>query len=125
MTASGVYVIDAKKYRGRPHLKIEGGLFRPRVERLLVGSRDCTKLVDGVLKQVDVVRGLLDIDVPVHGVLCFIEADWPLIGGTFTTRGVQALWPKKLYPQLQAEGSITLEALVEIHRRLAHALPAA
>lgn len=95
VTASGVYVIDAKKYRGRPHLKIEGGLFRPRVGRLLVGSRDCTKLVDGVLKQVEVVRGLLDIDVPVQGVLCFVDADWPLFGGTFTTHGVQALWPKK------------------------------
>src|ERR1019366_9258059 len=56
VTTSGVYVIDAKKYRGRPHLKIEGGLFRPRLERLLVGSRDCTKLVDGVLKQVEFVR---------------------------------------------------------------------
>lgn len=125
VTASGVYVIDAKKYRGRPHLKIEGGLFRPRVERLLVGSRDCTKLVDGVLKQVDVVRGLLDDDVPVHGVLCFVEADWPLIGGTFTTRGVQALWPKKLYPKLQAEGPFTADPVAEIHRKLAHALRAA
>ncbi|WP_245618491.1 nuclease-related domain-containing protein [Knoellia aerolata] len=122
VTASGVYVIDAKKYRGRPHLKIEGGLFRPRVERLIVGSRDCTKLVDGVLKQVDVVRGLLDDDVPVHGVLCFVEADWPLIGGTFTTRGVQTLWPKKLYPKLQAEGPFTADAVAEIHLRLAHAL---
>ena len=125
MTASGVYVIDAKKYRGRPHLKIEGGLFRPRVERLLVSSRDCTKLVDGVLKQVDVVRGLFDDDVPVNGVLCFVEADWPLIGGTFTTRGVQALWPKKLYPKLQAEGPFTADTVTEIHRNLAHALPAA
>ena len=125
VTASGVYVIDAKKYRGRPHLKIEGGFFRPRVERLLVGSRDCTKLVDGVLKQVDVVRGLLDDDVPVHGVLCFVEADWPLIGGTFTTRGVQALWPKKLYPKLQAEGPFTADTVAEIHRNLAHALSAA
>ncbi|KGN29456.1 hypothetical protein N802_13645 [Knoellia sinensis KCTC 19936] len=125
VTASGVYVIDAKKYRGRPHLKIEGGLFRPRVERLIVGSRDCTKLVDGVLKQVDVVRGLLDDDVPVHGVLCFVEADWPLIGGTFTTRGVQTLWPKKLYPKLQAEGPFTADAVAEIHLRLAHALRAA
>lgn len=75
VTAHGVYVIDAKKYLGRPHLKIEGGLLRPRVERLLVGSRDCTKLVDGVLKQVDVVRGLLDDEVPIHGVICFVEAD--------------------------------------------------
>lgn len=125
VTASGVYVIDAKNYRGRPQLKIQGGLFRPRVERLLVGSRDCTKLVDGVLKQVDVVRGLLDDDVPVHGVLCFVEADWPLIGGTFTTRGVPALWPKKLYPKLQAEGPLTADTVAEIHRELAHALRAA
>lgn len=125
VTPSGVYVIDAKKYKGRPHLKVEGGLVRPRVERLLVGARDCTKLVDGVLEQVDLVRGLLDGAVPVHGVLCFVEADWPLVGGAFTTRGVRTLWPKKLYPQLRAEGSLTVEALVEIHRRLAHALPAA
>ena len=125
VTATGIFVIDAKRYRGRPHLKIEGGLFRPRVERLLVGSRDCTKLVDGVLKQVDVVRGLLDDDVPVHGVLCFVEADWPLIGGTFTTRGVRTLWPKKLYSQLQAEGPITAGTVAQVHRVLAHALPPA
>ena len=125
VTANGVYVIDAKKYGGRPHLKIDGGLFRPRVERLLVGSRDCTKLVDGVLNQIEVVRQHLDGDVPVHGVRCFVEADWPLLGGTFTTRGVQALWPKKLYPRLQAEGPLTEQTISDIHRHLAHALPVA
>jgi hypothetical protein len=125
VTANGVYVIDAKKYRGRPHLKIEGGILRARVERLFVGSRDCTKLVDGVLKQVDVVGAALAEDVPVRGVLCFVEADWPLIGGAFTTRDVQALWPNKLYPQLQAEGPLSAEAVDDIHRRLAKALPAA
>lgn len=92
---------------------------------MLVGTRDCTKLVDAVLKQVDVVRGLLHDEVPVHGALCFVEADWPLIGGAFTTRGVQALWPKKLLPRLQIEGPLTVEALGEIHRELTHALPAA
>jgi hypothetical protein len=125
VTARGVYVVDAKKYRGRPHLRIEGGLFRPRVERLFIGSRDCTTLVDGVLKQVDVVRGLLDDDVPVHGVLCFVEADWPLIGGAFTTRGVQALWPKKLYSALQSEGHLSADMVRETHRKLAQALTAA
>ncbi|MEO6414384.1 MAG: nuclease-related domain-containing protein [Pedococcus sp.] len=125
VTTSGVYVIDAKKYRGRPHLKIEGGSLRPRVERLLVGSRDCTKLVDGVLKQVDVIRTALSDDVPVRGVLCFVEAEWPLIGGSFTTRDVQALWPKKLYPQLHLEGALSAEAIDHIHRRLAKALPGA
>jgi hypothetical protein len=25
-----------------------------------------------------------------------VDADWPLIGGSFTTRNVQVLWPKRL-----------------------------
>lgn len=125
VTANGVYVIDAKKYRGRPQLKIDGGILCPRVERLLVGSRDRTTLVDGVLKQADVVRQALADHVPVRGVLCFVEADWPLIGGSFTMRDVQALWPKKLYPQLQIEGALSAEAVEDIHRRLAETLPAA
>lgn len=125
VTRSGVYVIDAKNYQGRPHLKIEGGLMRPRVERLLVGTRDRTQLVDGVLKQVNVVRDLLHDEVPIRGVLCFVEADWPLVGGAFTTRGVQALWPKKLFAQLQSEGPFGAEELAEIHLKLAYSLPAA
>ena len=122
---NGVYVIDPKRYKGRPSLKVEGGLFRPRVEKLLVGTRDCTKLVDGVLKQIDVVRGVVGDEVPVHGVLCFVDADWPLLGGPFTTRGVDVLWPKKLYPKLQADGPLTIDAIDDLHRKLATGLPAA
>lgn len=36
---TGVYVIDAKRYRGRPALRVEGGLLRPRVELLTVAGR--------------------------------------------------------------------------------------
>lgn len=125
VTPTGVYVIDAKKYRGRPRLRVEGGFLRPRVEKLLVGSRDCTKVVDGVLKQVDVVRVIVGEDLPIHGVLCFVDADWPLIGGSFTTRGVEALWPKRLYPKLKADGPLLSETVVEIHERLALSLPPA
>lgn len=125
VTPTGVYVIDAKKYQGRPHLKVEGGFLRPRAEKLLVGSRDCTKVVDGVLKQVDAVRAIAREGVPVHGVLCFVGADWPLIGGAFTTRGVEALWPKKLYPKLKEGGHLEPETIDEIHRRLASSFPPA
>lgn len=125
VTAAGVFVIDAKKYKGRPQLRIEGGILRPRVARLLVGSRDCTKLVDGVLKQVDLVRAVVEDGIPVRGVLCFVEAEWPLFGGSFTTREVQVLWPKKLYPQLLAEGLLSLDAVSDIHLRLATAFPPA
>lgn len=124
VTPTGIYVIDAKKYRGRPSLKVEGGILRPRVEKLLVGSRDCTKLVDGVLKQVDLVRAIVGDGIPVTGALCFVEADWPLIGGAFTTRGVEVLWAKKLYPRLAADGSLA-SRVDDLHRQLASALPPA
>jgi hypothetical protein len=114
ITPGGIWVIDAKRYKGRPELKIEGGIVRPRVEKLLVGRRDCTKLVDGVLKQVDVVRDLVG-DVPVTGALCFIEADWPLIGGAFSTRGVHVLWPKRLAKVLieQTAGDVDVARIRE------------
>lgn len=113
ITAAGIWVIDAKRYRGRPELKIEGGILRSRVEKVLVGRRDCTMLVDGVLKQIDLVREVVG-DLPVTGALCFVEADWPLMGGAFTTRGVHALWPKRLVKLLvEAEGSVDVSATRE------------
>jgi len=102
----GVFVVDAKKYTGRPALRVEGGLFRPRTETLLVAGRDRTKLVEGVLTQVALVRTAVDDPaVPVTGVLCFVAADWPLIGGAFETRGVHVLWSKRLERLITAEPS--------------------
>lgn len=127
ITPSGVWVIDAKRYKGRPRLEIEGGILRPRVEKLMVGRRDCTKIVDGVLKQMDVVRPILqDLvgDIPVTGALCFVDADWPLIGGSFTTRGVHVLAPRRLIKQLNSEAPAVLD-VAAVRAALAARLPAA
>lgn len=125
VTPSGVFVVDAKLYQGRPRLVVEGGFIRPRVEKLLVGRRDRTKVVDGVLKQVDVVRGLVGDAAAVHGVLCFIDADWPLVGGSFRIRGVDVLWPKKLHAKLSAPGPLSTGDVRGVHRLLGEALPPA
>jgi hypothetical protein len=125
VTQTGIYVIDAKKNQGRPRINVEGGMLRPRVERLIVGTRACTKVVDGVLRQVDMVRDVVGNEVPVHGVLCFVEADWPLIGGSFTTRGVEVLWPKRLFPKLQAAGPLGPREIGQVYRAVAAALPPA
>ncbi len=85
----------------RPSLRVDGGIIRPRTEVLLVGGRDQTKLVDGVLAQDDRVAAVVG-EVPVRGVLCFVDAEWPLIGGGFVTRGVEVLWPGKLLKLLQS-----------------------
>lgn len=129
VSTAGVFVIDAKRYKGRPQLHVEGGLFRPRVEKLVVGTRDQTKLVEGVHKQVDLVRAALEAagvaDVPVRGVLCFVEADWPLFGGSFVIDGVGVLWPKKLAEQLATAGPLDDARVDEAHRALATAFPPA
>ena len=126
--STGVFVIDAKKYKGRPHLKVEGGILRPRVEKLLVGNRDCTKLVDGVLKQVELVRSALAAThprVPVRGALCFVDADWPLIGGSFAVGGVDVLWPKRLATTLAQPGSLQAVGVEETRLLLAGGLGSA
>ena len=126
---TGVFVIDAKKYKGRPSLRIDGGLFRPRTETLMVGSRDCTTLVTGARKQVDLVRVAMDHagleEIPVQGMLCFVEADWPLIGGAFTTGGVHVLWPKKAIELVAKPVPVNDQRAREIHRTLASSFPGA
>lgn len=123
VTPAGVWVIDAKRYKGRPSLKVEGGILRPRVEKLLVGRRDCTKLAAGVRWQMDLVSGIVG-DVPVTGVLCFVEADWPLIGGDFRISGVHVLWPRRLAKHLAGAGGGDVD-VVAVRESLAQALPAA
>lgn len=122
VTPAGIWVIDAKRYKGRPELKIEGGLLRPRVEKLVIGGRDKSNLVDGVLRQVELVSAASPA-APVVGALCFVEADWPLVGGAFVTRGVHVLWPKRLAKHLAAEtGAVDVGAT---HALLASLFPQA
>lgn len=125
---TGVYVIDAKRYKGRPDLRVQGGILRPRTATLVVGGRDCTKLLTGVQKQVELVRTALEPvqpDVRVRGQLCFVDADWPLFGGAFSLDDVDVLWPKKLAQLLNRDGPLTDEQIDHVHRGLAAAFPVA
>ena len=123
---SGVWVIDAKRYKDkRPELRIEGGLFRPRVESLRVGGRDGTKLVDGVKSHVERVReALADDTIPIAGVLCFLEADWPLLGGAFTVDEVHVVWPRLLVKRMTEAPGVALDVRAA-YGRVAEAFPAA
>ncbi len=92
---SGVWVVDAKRYAGRPERRVEGGLFRPRVEKLFVKGRDKTALVEGVQWQMSKVLEALP-GVPVAGVLCFVDAEWGLLDSSFSVGDVTVTWPRKL-----------------------------
>jgi len=123
---TGVWVIDAKRYKNkRPALHVEGGLIRPRTEHLRIGGRDGTKLIAGVQAQAERVTAAAgDEASPVFGVLCFLDADWPLIGGSFTVDSIHVLWPRLLIKRMTeaAPRNINVDT---IHSRLGKAFPAA
>lgn len=116
VTAHGVYVIDAKRYVGkRPTRRVDGGLFNPRREVLLEGVRKQVRLVKEVLAG--------QPDVPVRGVLCFVEADWPLIGGSLTVEGVQVTYPRRLRAILGEAGNLGSDRIADLQLALHQAFP--
>lgn len=71
---TGVYVIDAKRYRGR--VEVSKPFFGE--SKLRIAGRDRTKLVIGLAKQVAAVEAAvaeLMRDVPVHGCFCFVAPE--------------------------------------------------
>lgn len=93
---SGVWVVDAKEYRGLVELRDRGGWFKSDL-RLYVGGRDRSKVVAGVVWQRSVVKVALgDPAIPVQSALCFVEAEWRLFQRPFRVDGVWVTWPKQL-----------------------------
>jgi hypothetical protein len=85
VTPTGVWVIDAKTHQGSLEVRRSGGLFSPRVEALYINGRDRTRLVHGVLKQVDAVRHELSVvgaSIAVAGALCFVGTELPWFGSS-------------------------------------------
>lgn len=80
-------------------------------------------------KQLGLVRDALALAsqgaVPVRGMLCFVDADWPLIGGSFTVDGIHVLWPKKIAEHLTAQGDLDTDGVDRLLRRLADTFPPA
>lgn len=56
-----------------------------------------------MLTQVGHVREVIG-DVPVFGVLCFVDADWGFLPDAFTVNGVHVVWPKKLAGMIAKSG---------------------
>ena len=118
---SGVYVIDAKDYTGKVRVE-RPWLGKPK---LVVNGRDRTKIVDGLDRQVAVVRDAINVPaIPVHGVFCFTRADIPIVLKE-TIRGHALVYRKALAKRLNADGPLDPAAIDALARRLATALPAA
>lgn len=130
ITASGVYVVDAKNYpRATLAVRREGGWGRPVQETLLVRGRQRNDLLAGLARQLFSVEEALHANpglaqVPVHGVLCFVGANWPLFPLTMSVAGIPVVGPKDLRRQLLAEGDVDVELRYRAYCHLAGRLPA-
>lgn len=123
---TGVYVVDAKRYRNqRPDVKVEGGLFTPRRRYLTVGGRDRTTLIQGASRQVELVRAALadSPDVPVRGYLCFLEADWGLLQKEFSVDGIGVASRRMLRRTLTEPGPLDAERIADLQWDLHEAFP--
>jgi len=124
---AGVFVVDAKHYKGLIKIRDRGGLFR-RDDRLFVGRRDCSKLVDGLAPQVDAVERALDAadvssDITVTPVLCFVDGEWPILFPPSSFEGVRLEGKRSIKKLIISTRVLEADEIERLARILAVALP--
>jgi len=120
---SGVWVVDAKRYKGKVMIRrpLFGGA------KLIVAGRDRTTLIDGLARQVGAVRAVVaDVwpEASVHGALCFVDADLPLLA-SLSFNDYPLLYPKALAKRINARGPHSQDTVRDLAVRLAERFPAA
>jgi Nuclease-related domain len=124
VAASGVYVIDAKRYRGK--IEVRRPLFA--APKLKIAGRDQTKLVDGLAKQLAAVEAALaDLapEVPVRGCFCFVAPEGFLADSglpvlrTLEINGYRLYYPRRLAKRLNSSGPLTTAWARDLHAALA------
>lgn len=127
--ASGIFVVDAKRYKDASiNIRRTGGFLSPVREQLMVGGRDKTKLVEAMAWQVDVVRAALSDDsglsnIPVAPALCFLDGQFPL-WGTLRIGGVDIKGLRGIAKLVTQDGPLDANVREQVARHLAQGLPA-
>ncbi len=121
---SGVYVIDAKRYKGR--IEVRKPWFGDA--KLVIGGRDKTKLVDGLARQAEAVQTTIELiapQVPLHACFCFIDGNGIPLLRTLRIRGYPLFHPRKLAKRLKQPGKLDSEQMRLVAEALAQKFPAA
>jgi hypothetical protein len=121
VAASGIWVIDAKRYRDQ----LVDSRVRQLRPTLTVAGRARPELAEGVLRQARAIKALVDGVCPVYAVLCFVDARWPPFGTSFVVQGVRVCPPSRLRKLLLGRGPVTDDGIADIARTLTRNLPPA
>jgi hypothetical protein len=120
-----VWVIDAKMYSG-PLRRRDKGTWGRIDYRVYINGRDQSRLVNGPLRQAEVVRSVLDDEaVPVHMALCFVNVEWDFFLKPFQIKDVWVTYAKKMCESIAEPGPLSSDGVLSIANRLASALPPA
>ena len=122
VVASGVWVVDTKRYHGRVRRARPPGRLAAR-RTLVVNGHDRGHLVVAARRQRAVVEAVTGTRTPVRAVLCFADASWGARTRPFTLRGVTVTWPRALSRTLAAPGPLGAAERATLARRLARAFP--
>ena len=130
IAASGVYVIDAKRYHGK--IKVLKPLFG--AEKLTIKGRDRPHLIESLGKQVAVVEQVLSSIAPevrVRGCFCFVapagfmgDSGLPVLR-TLKIKGFPLYYPRRLAKRLNRRGTLTPDQARVIQAHLAASVPPA
>lgn len=129
VSPTGVWVVDAKAYKGKVVRREIGPLWRCDNE-LYIGGSNRTSLAKGVDRQVDAAIAALRADASLHGtdvhaVLCLVESEWKLLDLPFQVGNVWVMYPGALRKRLRKSGPLSREVMQRIARRLDLSLPPA
>lgn len=127
---SGVFVIDAKRYRGK--IEVRKPFFGEPC--LFIAGRNKTKLVEGLARQREVIRAALAEtmpEIPVHACFCFLNPAGQASGSglpllrTHEIDGFPLFYPRKLSKRLNQAGPLTPQSRQEVAAILAAAFRSA
>ena len=127
ISPAGVFVIDAKGYKGLVHTKREGPIRNLGPTELHVGKKDCTASVRDLAVQVEVVRGAMTSapwgpEVPVHALLCLTRAEWGF-ASPIEMNDVWVGWPRLVLSRLQAPEVMDSPTVHEVSEMIGEHLP--
>jgi hypothetical protein len=127
VSPAGVFVVDAKHYKGLVHTRRSGPMPALGPQELHVGRRDCTPYIQQVAQHMQAVRSILGQEewgdaVPVQAMLCLTRAAWGF-ASPLQISDVWVGWPQLAAGRVRSPGVMDSPAVQEVSSLLAAHLP--